>query len=441
MGDDFGLSVRRPSSVPSTGRDERTRTVAFLTGGDRFEDWFDKVGISFATFRDELTGGWLFNYIDAMRLASIRTVLLFASARVRAPMRFVHAPTRTPVCILPTPWAERKLGAAQARFWPDRQTVSTIRSYLSAPLRDLSRQLRRERCEAILCQEYEHPRFDVCVGLGRMLGLPTFATYQGANQTSSAFERLIRRMSIRRGAGFIVGAGSEIARIRETYDIDPARIAHIPNPMDVAGWRPLDRDDVRVQLGIHLGARVVAWHGHAQVRRKGLDVLLDAWEIVCSRRADPDVLLLLVGTGRNTADLRRRVSGNRRVRWIDRYVLDRTELWRYLSAADVYCLASRHEGFAVAPIEAMTCGLPVVATDVSGVRDLLGWGEAGGGVIVPREDPAAIATALLRLLDDEGWARELGRRARLRAEQEFSLEVVGRKLSRFLFPGSGTIEN
>jgi glycosyltransferase involved in cell wall biosynthesis len=411
-------------------------TVAFLPGGDRFEDWFDKVGISFAAFRDELTGGWLFNYVDAMRIAGIRTVLLFGSEKVRTPIRFVHRPTRTPVCIMPTPWVSRKLGAAQARLRPKPPLPWPLRSYLATPVQRLAGELRRAGCDAILCQEYEQPKFDVCVGLGRMLGVPTFATYQGANEISSAFERPIRRWAIRLAAGLIVGASSEIARVRSEYAIDPAKIAHIPNPMDTVRWQRVDRDVARRELGFDGRTAVVTWHGHAQMRRKGLDVLLDAWDIVCSRRTD--VMLLLVGTSRNTFELGRRVAGNPRVRWVDRYVLDREELWRYLSASDVYCLASRHEGFAVAPIEAMSCGLPVVATDVSGVRDLLDGGEAGGGLIVPPEDPRSLATALGRLLDDGRLANELGRRGRHRAEREFSLEVVGSKLRQFLFPMART---
>jgi glycosyltransferase involved in cell wall biosynthesis len=408
------------------------RTVALLPGGDRFEDWFDKVGITFAAFRDQLTGGWLFNYVEAMRLAGVHTVIVFGSDRVREPLRFIHRPTGTPISVLPTPWMSRKVDAAQARLRPGGEAGSPVRSYLSTPFRRLVHELRRERCDAILCQEYEHPRFDACVALGTVLRLPTFATYQGAKETRTAFERPIRRVAMRRATGLIVAAEAEIARVRATYSVDPLRIAHIPNPFDTVRWRRIDRTAARRGLGIDSRTRVVVWHGHAQMRRKGLDVLLDAWDDVGSREAD--ALLLLVGSSRNTVELRRRVERAGRVRWIDRYVLDREELWRYLSAADVYCLASRHEGFAVAPIEAMACSLPVVATDVSGVRDLLGGDEAGGGLIVPPEDPRSLAAALRRLMEDERLAVELGRRARARAEREFSLAVVGPRLRRFLFP-------
>jgi glycosyltransferase involved in cell wall biosynthesis len=418
-----------PASPPRTGP-----TLAFFTGGDRFEDWFDKVGISLETFRNELTGGWLFNYVQALQLAGVRTVMFFASARVDAPKRFTHAPTGTPVCVMPSPWGHRKLRAAQHRFQLTSKALSSVGSYLATPIGPLIRELRRECCDAILCQEYENPRFDLCVVLGRILRLSVFATYQGSRQTFSWAERPFRRFSLRRCSGLIVPAETEIRRVRETYGVDAARIAHIPNPMDVTTWRPMDRTEARQQLGIHPRTRVVVWHGHAQIWRKGLDVLLDAWELIRNQRPRWRALLMLVGTSRNTSELSRRVEGDPTIRWIDRYVLDRQELWKYLSAADVYSLPSRHEGFAVAPVEAMACGLPIVATDASGVPDLLGSGEEGGGLIVPREDSEALASALLRVLDDLSWARQLGARARRRAEREFSLEVVGSRLRQFLFP-------
>jgi len=270
--------------------------------------------------------------------------------------------------------------------------------------------------------------------MGRLHGLPVYATYQGANQTRGWPEGLIRRFSVRHCSGLIIAAGSEIHRVRDVYGVRRGRVAHIANPVDVTGWQPIERSLARKKLGIPQEARVVEWHGHVQVWRKGLDILLDAWELVCAEQPDRNLLLLLVGTGRNTAELKRRVEGNPRIRWIDRFVHDRGELWTYLCAADVYTLSSRHEGFAVAPLEAMACGLPVVAADASGVTDLLHGGEAAGGLIVPREDPAALAAALLRVLDDAALARELGAQARRRAEEEFSLEVVGRRLREFVFP-------
>ena len=123
----------------------------------------------------------------------------------------------------------------------------------------------------------------------------------------------------------------------------------------------------------------------------------------------------------------------RSVLWVNEFVQDRTAIRRYLSAADVYAFPSRHEGFPVALIEAMACGLPVVAADAQGVPDILEGGEASGGLVVPRNDTAALALALGRVLDDEVWSRELGKRARCRVEACFSFEAVGKQLCTFLF--------
>jgi starch synthase len=120
------------------------------------------------------------------------------------------------------------------------------------------------------------------------------------------------------------------------------------------------------------------------------------------------------------------------VLWVDQFVHDRAILRRYLSAADVYVFPSRHEGFPVAPLEAMACGLPVVAADATGVPDIFEGGEASGGLLVPRGDAAALAQALGRVLDDQTLGRELGARARRRVESCFSLESVGKHLRAFL---------
>lgn len=114
--------------------------------------------------------------------------------------------------------------------------------------------------------------------------------------------------------------------------------------------------------------------------------------------------------------------------WIDEYIRDRQKIQQYLSAADVYTLPSRKEGFPVAPIEAMACSLPVVAADVAGISDILAKGEANGGLVVPSGDAKALALALGRVLDDQAWGRELGKLARFRAEECFSFEVIGKQL-------------
>ncbi len=86
----------------------------------------------------------------------------------------------------------------------------------------------------------------------------------------------------------------------------------------------------------------------------------------------------------------------------------------------------------VAPLEAMACGLPVLASDAQGLPDILAEGEASGGLLLPREAPEEIANGLMRLRDDGELRHRLGIAARYRVEQNFSLHAVGAALDAFL---------
>jgi starch synthase len=306
--------------------------------------------------------------------------------------------------------------------------------YLATPITRLAREIRRAGCTTILGQEYESPRFDALVAIGAMLGLPVFATFQGGTWHRSGFERRVRPYSLRRSAGVIIGSSVEAQRVTRVYGLASDRIARIFNPLDLSQWQPLARSEARRALGIADATRVAIWHGRVDIRRKGLDVLLQAWRAVRSERSGCNDLLLLVGSGIGDAalDAEIRSLDTESVRWMRGYVLDKREIRRYLSAADVYVFPSRREGFPVAPLEAMACGLPVVASAVPGVADILGPDHAFGGTVVPVEDAAALARALIDLLGDEALSRLRGAGARARVEQAFSVETIGRQLSELL---------
>jgi starch synthase len=225
--------------------------------------------------------------------------------------------------------------------------------------------------------------------------------------------------------------------VREAYGVPSSRIAQIFNALEPSAFDAPSRESARAALGIPSGARVAVWHGRVEIAQKGVDVLLDAWQTVCEARPNEDLRLLMLGTGVDADWMRERLANGalHGVSWRDEYVQDRALLRMHLAAGDVFAFPSRHEGFAVAPLEAMACGLPIVAADAPGVPDLLSCGEACGGIMVPRGDVEAFAAALGRALDDEAWTRETGARARQRVADECAPDSVGRRLRDFLLPG------
>jgi starch synthase len=440
--------------VSSSARDATGRRgIALLPWGNIIEDFLDRIGLSLDDYCERMTGGWGFGYVEALHSAGWRPVIFLVSGSVAATKRFRHAPTGALICVLPAWSAYRRVtrrmnnpygGSVEGAFGrvsrlrrPGCFAYKEIAPYLATPLGALARHLRREGCAAILTQEYEYGRFDTSVLLGKLLGLPVYATFQGGDRQVGWLARLFRPAALRAARGVVIGAGGEARRVREQYGIGEAKIWRIPNPIDLELWRPMDRVEARRTLGVPLDSRIVVYHGRIDMHRKGLDVLLDAWERIRAGRPAQDERLLLIGSGHDDAWLRAQLdrpelSG---IHWVDHYELDRKAMRRYLSAADLYVLPSRIEGFPVAPLEAMGCGLPVVGSDIPAMHDIIANVRDCGGLVVPRGDSVALAKAISGLLDRPQLCRALGRRARRNVEERFSIGSVGRQLDEMLSQG------
>jgi starch synthase (maltosyl-transferring) len=188
--------------------------------------------------------------------------------------------------------------------------------------------------------------------------------------------------------------------------IDLDRLGH-PSPLD------------RPSLGLDPDAVVALFAGRIE-RQKDLPTLLDAARVVA--RSRPTFRLLLAGEGPDRPALMALTAADpdlsRAVHWLG----FRADLPRLMATADILVLPSLWEGMPNVVLEAMSIGLPVVATDVEGSRDLVLPGQTGW--LVPPADPTALAIALLDAHDRPDLRNHYGRTARARVRTEFSLDKM-----------------
>jgi glycosyltransferase involved in cell wall biosynthesis len=154
--------------------------------------------------------------------------------------------------------------------------------------------------------------------------------------------------------------------------------------------------------------------------QKGHPFLFEAMRLVAERH--PEARLVVVGAPQQgseeyVADLRHLAAGPGLAGKIV-FAGERRDVPRLMAACDIFALASLWEGFGLVFAEAMAAGKPVVATRVSGVPEVVVDGETG--LLVPSEQVASLADALLRIAGDPAERRRLGRNGYLRVRQQFS---------------------
>jgi glycosyltransferase involved in cell wall biosynthesis len=305
-----------------------------------------------------------------------------------------------------------------------------------------ARWLRRERPDTLLLTSWN--RTPSAVRAARLARVPRVVVRLGIVRALPARGRYTR--AFRRGVDALIVNSTEIReewlRSAPWFPAEavhvvlnglrlPARAEAGADASDVAA---LDVSAIRRELGLPTNVRLIAGAGHV-THRKGFDLLVRA---VAGMRA-PDVHAVIFGSGPEEPALRA-LAGElgvaERVHWPG----FRPNLVEVLPACDVFVLASRNEGMANVMLEAMAAGVPVVATDISGVRDAIGAvrGRPAAGRIVPREDASALAGTLdevITALDrDPAAVRAASAEARERIRTWFSVERMVEEAERVLFP-------
>lgn len=206
------------------------------------------------------------------------------------------------------------------------------------------------------------------------------------------------------------------------FGIPADRIHRLPNGILLHAPPPearaAARREVRAELGIPTGAPVIGAVGRLEPA-KGLDLLLEA--VGSLRSSHPELRCVIAGSGSQEALLKAAAQQ----RGLDGHVCFtgfRADIPRLLSAIDVFVLPSRTEGIPYALLEASAAGLPIAASRVGGIPEIIRDGQAG--LLVAPEQAGALAAAIDRLLREPALAAQLGAQAAADTAAQYPLDSM-----------------
>ena len=257
--------------------------------------------------------------------------------------------------------------------------------------------------------------------LGRLTRVPVVI----AHEHSWTFEgrpirRVVDRELIGRGAtAFVAVSAEDRQKMIEIEGVRAAKIHVLPN--GIPPLRPPSGKDVRTELGIAADAPLIGSVGELHPQ-KAFDVLFAAAARL--RNRFPGLQVIVAGEGSDRPRLEQRIRAlelERTVRLLGR----RDDIPDVLASLDIAVCCSDREGSPLSVMEYMASELPIVATRVGGVPDLIDDGIHG--LLVPPQDTDALAGALERMLEDDDLRRHLAANARERQGREFALAAAVRR--------------
>jgi alpha-maltose-1-phosphate synthase len=205
--------------------------------------------------------------------------------------------------------------------------------------------------------------------------------------------------------------------------VPPERVRVIRNGIDTRQYAPDPATDVLERYGVDPARPYVLFVGRV-TRQKGLPVLLRA-----AAGLDPGAQLVLLAGQADTPELAAEVDGlvgrltaSRSGVVLISGMLAKPEVIQFMSHARVFACPSVYEPLGIVNLEAMACGAAVVASRVGGIPEVVADGETG--LLVPPDDPQALAAGLNELLRDGGRAAAMGKAGRERAAAEFSWATI-----------------
>lgn len=248
---------------------------------------------------------------------------------------------------------------------------------------------------------------------GRIAGVPVIITTEhGKNPWKRTWHYWIEKHIITRLSDIRICVSMDILNIRRDRDgIPETKLVYLPNAVDIP-TQIVKKGNKKIIIGA-IGRFIEA---------KDYSNLIKAAGILREKGVAFELYILGDGLLRKELEAGQRKLGLESVVKMPGF---QDNIFEWLLKFDIFVISSIREGQPVVLLEAMSYGLPIVATNVGGIPDTLKNGEEG--LLVEPGNPALLAAAMKKLIDDESLKESLGQKARERVERDFSIKAICKK--------------
>lgn len=238
------------------------------------------------------------------------------------------------------------------------------------------------------------------------------------------------RTAVRMSPRFISNSVHGKKFLMDSYRVDPVKIAVIPNGIPIPHVTGR-RDELRERIGVDAGSFVACMVANL-TSYKDHPTVLAAWRIVLSRSAGgrQSPVLLLAGRPDNRETDLKKIAFDLDLCGQVRFLGEIEDVAGLFSASDLCIHGSNMEGCPNSVLEAMASSLPVVGTDIPGIREAVG--PEGTRLLAPPGDPQGLADRVLEMMGDAGMRTSIGESMRRRVETEFDPRRMCERTAEFI---------
>jgi len=270
--------------------------------------------------------------------------------------------------------------------------------------------------------------------VSRLIKKPVFITAHGMDVNNFMEHTLFKRLITYSlsNSDKVIAVSKDLKGKMTSLGINPDKIKVLRNGVDTGRFKPTKDNFIHRTYDLPDDTLLILFVGYMDTF-KGIFELEEAF----SRMKDKNVALIMVGEGPKKADLEKKVLGHDlKEQVVLTGAVPREDIDKYYKSADIFVLPSHSEGIPLVILEAMASGLPVIATNVGGLSEVVDDGE--NGFLIHPKDVENLATKLERLIDDPRVRERLASNSVKIMENEFSIQGKIEKLTR-IYEKSGRV--